>query len=138
MTISDSTITDDVYGGYTESGTANNSSVTIIDSTISDSTVNEYSIGSSVYAGYTRSGESSYNQVTVSGSNASIQGRVYGGYGSLDTSHNIVELSEGAYVGDDVVGGHSAGTAPPSVRPPFPCGNGIPVFPLQKRSCDRN
>ena len=34
--------------------------------------------------------------------------------------------------------GHSAGTAPPSVRPPFPCGNGIPVFPLQKRSCDRN
>ena len=24
------------------------------------------------------------------------------------------------------------------VRPPFPCGNGIPVFPLQKRSCDRN
>ena len=109
VTISDSTITDDVYGGYTESGTANNSSVTIIDSTISDSTVNEYSIGSSVYAGYTRSGESSYNQVTVSGSNASIQGRVYGGYGSLDTSHNIVELSEGAYVGDDVVGGHSAG-----------------------------
>ena len=30
------------------------------------------------------------------------------------------------------------GPAPPSVRPPFPCGNGIPVFPLQKRSCDRN
>ena len=109
VTISDSTITDDVYGGYTESGTANNSSVTIIGSTISDSTVNEYSIGSSVYAGYTRSGESSYNQVTVSGSNASIQGRVYGGYGSLDTSHNIVELSEGAYVGNDVVGAHSAG-----------------------------
>lgn len=109
VTITDSTITDDVYGGYTESGTANNSSVTIIDSTISDSTVNEYSIGSSVYAGYTRSGESSYNQVTVSGSNTSIQGRVYGGYGSLDTSHNIVELSEGAYVGDDVVGAHSAG-----------------------------
>ena len=109
VTITDSTITDDVYGGYTESGTANNSSVTIIDSTISDSTVNEYSIGNSVYAGYTRSGESSYNQVTVSGSNASIQGRVYGGYGSLDTSHNIVELSEGAYVGNDVVGAHSAG-----------------------------
>ena len=109
VTISDSTITDDVYGGYTESGTANNSSVTIIDSTISDSTVNEYSIGSSVYAGYTRSGESSYNQVTVSGSNASIQGRVYGGYGSLDTSYNTVVLSEGAYVGDDVVGAHSAG-----------------------------
>ena len=109
VTISDSTITDDVYGGYTESGTANNSSVTIIDSTISDSTVNEYSIGSSVYAGYTRSGESSYNQVMVSGSNASIQGRVYGGYGSLDTSYNTVVLSEGAYVGDDVVGAHSAG-----------------------------
>ena len=109
VTISDSTITDDVYGGYTESGTANNSSVTIIDSTISDSTVNEYSIGSSVYAGYTRSGESSYNQVMVSGSNASIQGRVYGGYGSLDTSYNTVVLSEGAYVGDDVVVAHSAG-----------------------------
>ena len=109
VTISDSTITDDVYGGYTESDTANNSSVTIIDSTISDSTVNEYSIGSSVYAGYTRSGESSYNQVMVSGSNASIQGRVYGGYGSLDTSYNTVVLSEGAYVGDDVVGAHSAG-----------------------------
>ena len=109
VTISDSTITDDVYGGYTESGTANNSSVTIIDSTISDSTVNEYSIGSSVYAGYTRSGESSYNQVTVSGSNTYIQGRVYGGYGSLDTSYNTVVLSEGAYVGDDVVGAHSAG-----------------------------
>ena len=109
VTISDSTITDDVYGGYTESGTANNSSVTIIDSTISDSTVNEYSIGSSVYAGYTRSGESSYNQVTVSGSNAFIQGRVYGGYGTLDSSHNIVELSEGARVGYNVVGGHSKG-----------------------------
>ena len=109
VTISDSTITNDVYGGYTESGTANNSSVTIIDSTISDSTVNEYSIGSSVYAGYTRSGESSYNQVTVSGSNTYIQGRVYGGYGSLDTSYNTVVLSEGAYVGDDVVGAHSAG-----------------------------
>ena len=109
VTITDSTITDDVYGGYTESGTANNSSVTIIDSTISDSTVNEYSIGNSVYAGYTRSGESSYNQVTVSGSNASIQGRVYGGYGSLDSSYNTVKLSEGARVGDDVVGGHSAG-----------------------------
>ena len=109
VTISDSTITNDVYGGYTESGTANNSSVTIIDSTISDSIVNEYSIGSSVYAGYTRSGESSYNQVTVSGSNTYIQGRVYGGYGSLDTSYNTVVLSEGAYVGDDVVGAHSAG-----------------------------
>ena len=109
VTISDSTITNDVYGGYTESGTANNSSVTIIDSTISDSTVNEYSIGSSVYAGYTRSGESSYNQVTVSGSNTYIQGRVYGGYGSLDTSYNTVVLPEGAYVGDDVVGAHSAG-----------------------------
>ena len=109
VTISDSTITDDVYGGYTGSGTANNSSVTIIDSTISDSTVNEYSIGSSVYAGYTKSGEASHNQVTVSGSNASIQGRVYGGYGSLDTSYNTVVLSEGAYVGNDVAGAHSAG-----------------------------
>ena len=109
VTITDSTITGDVYGGYTESGTANNSNVTIIDSTISDSTADEYSIGSSVYAGYTRSGEASHNQVTVSGSNASIQGRVYGGYGTLDTSYNTVKLSEGAYVGDDVVGGHSAG-----------------------------
>ena len=109
VTITDSTITDDVYGGYTASGTANNSSVTIINSTISDSTADEYSIGSSVYAGYTRSGEASHNQVTVSGSNASIQGRVYGGYGTLDTSYNTVKLSEGAYVGDDVVGGHSAG-----------------------------
>ena len=109
VTITDSTITGDVYGGYTESGTANNSNVTIIDSTISDSTADEYSIGSSVYAGYTRSGEASHNQVTVSGSNASIQGRVYGGYGSLDSSYNTVKLSEGARVGDDVVGGHSAG-----------------------------
>ena len=109
VTITDSTITDDVYGGYTASGTANNSSVTIINSTISDSTADEYSIGSSVYAGYTRSGEASHNQVTVSGSNASIQGRVYGGYGSLDSSYNTVKLSEGARVGDDVVGGHSAG-----------------------------
>ena len=109
VTITDSTITDDVYGGYTASGTASYSSVTIIDSTISDSTVNEYSIGSSVYAGFTESGEASHNQVTVSGSNASIQGRVYGGYGTLDTSYNTVKLSEGAHVGDDVVGGHSAG-----------------------------
>ena len=109
VTITDSTITGDVYGGYTESGTANNSNVTIINSTISDSTADEYSIGSSVYAGYTRSGEASHNQVTVSGSNASIQGRVYGGYGTLDTSYNTVKLSEGANVGDDVVGGHSAG-----------------------------
>ena len=107
VTISDSTITDDVYGGYTESGTANNSSVTIIDSTISDSTVNEYSIGSSVYAGYTRSGESSYNQVTVSGSNASIQGRVYGGViteGLGTVQYNTVNLNN-ASVGYDVVGG---------------------------------
>ena len=109
VTITESSVTDSVYGGYTKSGAANYSSVTIIDSTIRDSTVNEDSIGSSVYAGYTESGESSYNQVTVSGSNAFIQGRVYGGYGTLDSSHNIVELSEGARVGYNVVGGHSKG-----------------------------
>ena len=109
VTITESSVTGSVYGGYTASGTANNSSVTIINSTISDSTADEYSIGSSVYAGYTGSGEASHNQVTVSGSNASIQGRVYGGYGSLDSSYNTVKLSEGARVGDDVVGGHSAG-----------------------------
>ena len=62
--------------------------MTIIDSTISDSTVNEYSIGSSVYAGFTESGEASHNQVTVSGSNASIQGRVYGGYGGMAEGNN--------------------------------------------------
>jgi len=112
VTITESSVTGSVYGGYTKSGAANYSSVTIIDSTIRDSTVNEDSIGSrgsSVYAGYTGSGESSYNQVTVSGSNAFIQGRVYGGYGTLDSSHNIVELSEGARVGYNVVGGHSKG-----------------------------
>ena len=109
VTITESSVTGSVYGGYTKSGAANYSSVTIIDSTIRDSTVNEDSIGSSVYAGYTESGESSYNQVTVSGSNAFIQGRVYGGYGTLDSSHNIVELSEGSRVGYNVVGGHSKG-----------------------------
>ena len=101
VTVSGATtsIQGDVYGGYTGSGTANSNSVTVNDSTIN----------SNVYAGYTWSGEASHNQVTVSGANASIQGRVYGGYGSLDTSYNTVELSDGAYVGDDVVGGHSAG-----------------------------
>ena len=89
-----------VYGGYTKSGTANNNSVTIN---------NNSTINSSVYAGFTKSGEASYNKVTVSGSNASIQSEVYGGHGTHDSSYNIVELSEGAYAGDDVVGGHSAG-----------------------------
>ena len=111
VTITESSVTGSVYGGYTKSGAANYSSVTIIDSTIRDSTVNKDSIGSSVYAGYTESGESSYNQVTVSGSNAFIQGRVYGGHGTLDSSHNIVELSEGAHVGYDVAGGHSTGNS---------------------------
>ena len=100
VTVSGATtsIQGDVYGGRTMSGATNYSSVTIFNS----------SINSSVYAGRTDDGESSYNQVTVSGSNAFIQGRVYGGYGTLDSSHNIVELSEGAHVGYDVVGGHSA------------------------------
>ena len=99
-TTTPTSIQGNVYGGYTESGTANNNSVTIN---------NNSTINSSVYAGRTDDGESRYNQVTVSGSNASIQGRVYGGYGSLDTSYNTVVLSEGAYVGNDVVGAHSAG-----------------------------
>ena len=99
-TTTPTSIQGNVYGGYTESGTANNNSVTIN---------NNSTINSSVYAGFTKSGEASYNKVTVSGSNASIQGRVYGGYGTLDTSYNTVKLSEGANVGDDVVGGHSAG-----------------------------
>ena len=100
VTVSGATtsIQGDVYGGRTMSGATNYSSVTIFNS----------SINSSVYAGRTDDGESRYNQVTVSGSNAFIQGRVYGGYGTFDSSHNIVELSEGAYVGYDVVGGHSA------------------------------
>ena len=107
VTLTTSSVTNSVYGGYTISGAANHSRVTIINSTISDSTAEEHR--SSVYAGYTWSGEASHNQVTVSGANASIQGRVYGGYGSLDTSYNTVELSDGAYVGDDAVGGYSTG-----------------------------
>ena len=103
VTVSGATtsIQGDVYGGRTMSGAANYSSVTIFNS----------SINSSVYAGRTDDGESSYNLVTVSGSNAFIQSSVYGGHGTLDSSHNIVELSEGAHVGYDVAGGHSTGNS---------------------------
>ena len=101
-TTTPTSIQGNVYGGYTESGTANNNSVTIN---------NNSTINSSVYAGRTDDGESRYNQVTVSGSKAFIQGSVYGGHGTLDSSHNIVELSEGAHVGYDVAGGHSTGNS---------------------------
>ena len=101
VTITESSVTGSVYGGYTKSGAANYSSVTIFNS----------SINSSVYAGRTDDGESSYNLVTVSGSNAFIQSSVYGGHGTLDSSHNIVELSEGAHVGYNVAGGHSTGNS---------------------------
>ena len=105
VSLSDVSAPQDVYASFTKKGQAGG----IDDDTRSKVTITESSVTGSVYGGCTASGTASYNQVTVSGSNASIQGKVYGGYGSLDTSHNIVELSEGAYVGDDVVGGHSAG-----------------------------
>ena len=34
--------------------------------------------------------------------------------------------------------GHSPGTAPPPVRAPLPCGNGVSVLPRQKRPRNRN
>ncbi|MFR3976347.1 MAG: hypothetical protein ACLTZ2_09965 [Desulfovibrio sp.] len=46
--------------------------------------------------------------MTVSGSEAFVHGNVYGGHGFLDTSYNIVVLTDGARVGADVFGGHSA------------------------------
>ena len=104
--LTNSSVTYNVFGGYTESGAANNSSVTIINSDVWSDVGSD--VGSSVYAGRTNSGEANHNSVTVSG-HSSIQGRIYGGYGSLDTSYNTVELTDVSHVGDDVVGGHSAG-----------------------------
>ena len=77
VTITESSVTGSVYGGYTKSGAANYSSVTIIDSTLENT--DKGAAASSVYAGYTVSGEASHNQVTVSGATTSIQGDVYGG-----------------------------------------------------------
>ena len=51
VTITESSVTGSVYGGYTKSGAANYSSVTIIDSTLENT--DKGATASSVYAGYT-------------------------------------------------------------------------------------
>ena len=108
VTLTDSTVEKNVYGGYTQSGTATGSSVSIINSVVEDTTPGEQTADGNVYGGYTQDGEASSNSVTVSGSEAFVHGNVYGGHGFLDTSYNIVVLTDGARVGADVFGGHSA------------------------------
>ena len=108
VTLTDSTVEKNVYGGYTQSGTATGSSVSIINSVVEDTTPGDQTADGNVYGGYTQDGEASSNSVTVSGSEAFVHGNVYGGHGFLDTSYNIVVLTDGARVGADVFGGHSA------------------------------
>ena len=108
VTLTDSTVEKNVYGGYTQSGTATGSSVSIINSVVEDTTPEDQTADGNVYGGYTQDGEASSNSVTVSGSEAFVHGNVYGGHGFLDTSYNIVVLTDGARVGADVFGGHSA------------------------------
>ena len=108
VTLTDSTVEKNVYGGYTQSGTATGSSVSIINSVVEDTTPGDQTADGNVYGGYTPDGEASSNSVTVSGSEAFVHGNVYGGHGFLDTSYNIVVLTDGARVGADVFGGHSA------------------------------
>ena len=97
------TFAGDLYAGYTENGNATGNEVSLYD----------VSAPGNVYASYTANGQAggidddTRSKVTIKKS--SVTGSVYGGYGSLDTSYNTVELSDGAYVGGDVVGGHSAG-----------------------------
>ena len=108
VTLTDSTVEKNVYGGYTQSGTATGSSVSIINSVVEDTTPGDQTADGNVYGGYTQDGEASSNSVTVSGSEAFVHGNVYGGHGFFDTSYNIVVLTDGARVGADVFGGHSA------------------------------
>ena len=106
VTITKSSVTGSVYGGYTASGTANYSSVAIIDSTLENP--DKGAAASSVYAGYTVSGEASHNQVTVSGATTSIQGDVYGGRTMSGTANNnSVTINNNSTINSSVYAGRT-------------------------------
>ncbi|MBO6253964.1 MAG: hypothetical protein J6O49_09980, partial [Bacteroidaceae bacterium] len=95
VTITDGTVTADVYGGYSKNSAALNNSVTIKETG---------EVTGNVYGG-SGSG-ANYNTVTING--VTVTGDVYGGYNSgssaNNTAYNTVELN-GASVNGSITGG---------------------------------
>ena len=94
VTISGGSVEGYVYGGYSESGSANDNTVNI-----SDGTIGSYDWPAYVYGGYSRSDSANDNTVNISGGTIGSynwSAYVYGGYSESDSANdNTVNISDG-------------------------------------------
>ena len=94
MTLTGSSVTGDVYGGYSGGGAASYSTVTGSENS---------TVGGSLYGGRGTAGASSN---TVNLNHVSVTGGIYGGYtASGDASDNTVSLSDGTTFDGDLYAG---------------------------------
>ena len=129
LSAKDATYKYDIYGGYSDSGDANNNAVNISAGTFDDVSIYGVQAGggasdnkveiSNVEANSTFvyiSGGEAYgsgmsaekNRVTLSAGNATYRDDIYGGYSdSGDANNNAVNISAGTFKDVDIYGGYS-------------------------------